>query len=305
MLPSDYDFLLLHGDCLSVLKNFQSDSVDSIVQDPPGGAHFMGYAWDSNKGGRTQWIAWFTSVMEECLRVLKPGGFALVWSFPRTQHYTMTAIEDAGFEIKDIISTVSSQNFPKSKTSLKGAHESWILAKKKGKSVLNINTCRIGDEVLPEQKAGQARIGTFERENMVTPERVGRYPTNLIFCHDDNCTEDLCIEDCPIRNLDSQTGNRNVSRFFYTLKATSKEKDMGLSEGENVHATVKSIALMRYLLRLITPENGIVLDCFMGSGSTGCAAMLENRKFLGIEMDSNYVEIARRRITYWKSVKEA
>lgn len=64
----------------------------------------------------------------------------------------------------------------------------------------------------------------------------------------------------------------------------------------SAHPTIKPIALMRYLVRLVTPPGGIVLDPFMGSGTTGTAACLENMRFIGIERDARYFEVARRRI---------
>jgi len=67
----------------------------------------------------------------------------------------------------------------------------------------------------------------------------------------------------------------------------------------NHHPTVKPIALMRYLVRLVTPKGGVVLDPFMGSGSTGCAAMLEGMRFVGIDITAEYVDIAERRIQHW------
>ena len=89
------------GDCIDVMRGMDAGSVDAIVTDPPAGINFMGKEWDHNKGGRAQWIAWMTAVAAECLRVLKPGGHALVWAIPRTSHWTATAWEDAGFEIRD------------------------------------------------------------------------------------------------------------------------------------------------------------------------------------------------------------
>ncbi len=121
-----------------------------------------------------------------------------------------------------------------------------------------------------------------------------------------------------------------ASRFFYCAKASKAERDAGLEafeskksqlnsggigrkisvekrlkEGEenaptmkNIHPTVKPIRLMQYLCRLVTPKNGIVLDPFMGSGTTGIAANLEGFNFIGIEMDEEYVEIARARIAH-------
>ncbi len=82
---------------------------------------------------------------------------------------------------------------------------------------------------------------------------------------------------------------------------TSKNGD-GIRENRprsNFHPTVKPLALMQWLVRLVTPKSGIVLDPFMGSGTTGCAAALEGFEFIGIEQDVEYVEIATRRIAYW------
>jgi site-specific DNA-methyltransferase (adenine-specific) len=92
-----------------------------------------------------------------------------------------------------------------------------------------------------------------------------------------------------------------ASRFFYVAKASRAEREAGLdgdSERANHHPTVKPITLMRYLIRLVTPPGGTVLDPFMGSGSTGCAAMLEAMQFIGIELNAEYLEIARRRIEF-------
>lgn len=119
-----------------------------------------------------------------------------------------------------------------------------------------------------------------------------------------------------------------ASRFFYVAKASKRDRDEGLegmeereaykmsggvciAEGRtaakgkamarNHHPTVKPTQLMRYLVRLVTPANGIVLDPFMGSGSTGKAAMLEGFNFVGIEKEAEYLEIARRRIEHAQS----
>lgn len=116
----------------------------------------------------------------------------------------------------------------------------------------------------------------------------------------------------------------SAARFFYCAKASKSDRDEGLEEMEergtafndigfdetkrnrqprnntarNFHPTVKPTALMRYLVRLVTPPGGIVLDPFMGSGSTGKAAALEGFSFVGIELDAEYLEIARRRIEH-------
>jgi DNA modification methylase len=94
-----------------------------------------------------------------------------------------------------------------------------------------------------------------------------------------------------------------ASRFFYTAKASRSEREAGLDGVEaqraNHHPTVKPIALMRYMIRLVAPRGAVVLDPFMGSGSTGCAAMVEGMQFVGIDITPEYVDIARRRIAWW------
>lgn len=122
----------------------------------------------------------------------------------------------------------------------------------------------------------------------------------------------------------------SASRYFYCAKASKKDRDEGLEAFEsfkvndgrkteidnayqrwetlrkNTHPTVKPIELMQYLIRLVTPKNGTILDCFMGSGSTGKAAMFENRernagyKFIGIELTEEYLPICKARIDYGK-----
>jgi hypothetical protein len=96
------------------MRALPAASVDAVVTDPPAGISFLQATWDHDKGGRAQWVAWLTSVMRECLRVLKPGGHALVWALPRTSHWTATAIEDAGFQLRDCLCHVFGSGFPKS-----------------------------------------------------------------------------------------------------------------------------------------------------------------------------------------------
>ncbi|HET6919849.1 MAG TPA: DNA methyltransferase [Jiangellaceae bacterium] len=131
---------LHHGDCLDVLRTLADGSVDSVVTDPPAGIGFMGKEWDDFRRarnladtgresvfGRTSatgpeyarrsraaFVAWLTDVMAEALRVLKPGGHAVVWAIPRTSHWTAWALEDAGFEIRDCLTHIFGSGFPKS-----------------------------------------------------------------------------------------------------------------------------------------------------------------------------------------------
>lgn len=101
------------SECLAILKQLPSNSVDSIVTDPPAGINFLQKDWDKNRGGRDRWIDWMAEIAYECLRVIKPGGHALVWALPRTSHWTATAWEDAGWELRDRIVHVFATGFAK------------------------------------------------------------------------------------------------------------------------------------------------------------------------------------------------
>ena len=99
-------YTLLHGDCLELLRTLPDNSVDSVVTDPPYGLSFMGKKWDYDVPSEDIW--------RECLRVLKPGGHLLAFAGTRTQHRMAVRIEDAGFEIRDMIAWVYGSGFPKS-----------------------------------------------------------------------------------------------------------------------------------------------------------------------------------------------
>jgi len=148
-----------------------------------------------------------------------------------------------------------------------------------GTGALNVDGCRVGTEVLREQRAGQSQIGTFERDDMITPEWTGRFPANLI--HDGS--EEVV-------GLFPDDGEASAARFFYCAKADSSERR------NSKHPTIKPVALMRYLVRLVTPPGGLVLDPFGGSGTTAEAARLEHCRFLLLELSEEYCADAAERL---------
>lgn len=105
---------ILCGDSSKALAELDSDSIDCGILDPPAGIRFMGKGWDDDHGGRDKWIRWITPIFQELFRLLKPGGHAFVWALPRTSHWTATALEDAGLEIRDVIGHAFGSGFPKS-----------------------------------------------------------------------------------------------------------------------------------------------------------------------------------------------
>jgi len=139
---------IAEGDCLDLIRTLPENAFDSMVTDPPAGIKFMGKRnqWDTDYGNRDKWIAWAEARFKECLRVLKPGSHALVWAIPRTSYWTATALDNSGFDIRDIVHHIYGQGGPKVKklgdgwsTALKPAAEHWILARKPVKGSITAN----------------------------------------------------------------------------------------------------------------------------------------------------------------------
>ncbi|MFO0453638.1 MAG: DNA-methyltransferase [Pseudomonadota bacterium] len=407
---------LWHGDCFDVLRTLPDCSVDSIVTDPPYGLTFMGKRWDYDVPSVEVW--------RECLRVLKPGGHLLAFAGTRTQHRMAVRIEDAGFEIRDMIAWVYGSGFPKSLdvskaidkaagvagdygekkpnvhsrgdhalhdgwkrpwqddpeavdrsgreylpgtdaarqwagwgTALKPALEPITVARKPltgtvaanvlehGTGALNVDGCRVGTETAGWNGLGETPrnvyMGGWSADGIARPT-IGRWPANLIHDgseevvglfpqttsgalspytenHENRSSYGMARE----KTFRQEANSGSAARFFYCAKASKADRDEGLEDMEarlsmrygeqgqgpsaqqtprkpvaqrNNHPTVKPTDLMRYLCRLVTPPGGVVLDPFMGSGSTGKAAMLESFGFIGIEREAEYVEIAKARI---------
>lgn len=413
---------LILGDCIEEMKKLPDNFIDSIVTDPPAGISFMGKEWDDDKGGRDNWIKWMEEVFIEVKRVLKPGGHCFVWALPRTSHWTATSLENAGFEIRDIVTHVFGSGFPKSLnvgkaidklkglegdkietggtqadirgnklmvtdlglkdiprlpvtkyipvdkqwegwgTALKPASEHWILCRKPlsektiadnvlkwGTGGINIDKCRIPYEsdYKPEDHirkiTGNETHKWGYREGVEIGSADGRFPANFIHDGSDEVMKEFDKAgnrkvgwkeerggfkneyvggklEKRVKNIRYEDNEGSAARFFYCSKTSSKEKNEGLDDFEdklkndksgdktifnhkftitkNHHPTVKPIKLMTYLINMITPLDGIVLDPFMGSGSTGVAAVKAGLNFIGIEKEFDYMEIAKARIEH-------
>ena len=345
------------GDCLEVLQSMEDNSVDSIVTDPPYGLSFMGRKWDYDVPSKEIW--------EQCLRVLKPGGHLLAFAGTRTQHRMAVRIEDAGFEIREMLAWVYGQGFPKSLNvsvaidKAAGAEREVLRERKKLQSYGNGVNEVYGDgpdkggvqlittPATPEaqqwdgwgtalkpalepitmaRKPFKGNVaanvlehgtGAINVDGCRVGDSNGRWPANLIHDGSDEVTElfpqaqgmkkkilrrgattglamganGIYGEMAP---MDAEAGygdTGSAARFFYSAKANKKDREDG-----NSHPTVKPTDLMAYLCRLVTPPGGIVLDPFMGSGSTGKAAVQEGFNFIGIEREDEYHAIALERI---------
>jgi len=205
-------------------------------------------------------------------------------------------------------------------TALKPAHEPIVLSRKPllgtvvetvlehGTGALNVGACRVAvtDSVNARRNKGTGlghQGGDAERG--AWDGAAGRWPTNIVLSHPprvvdgevvgDACTSG-CIEGCPVAELDRQSG---ASRFFpvfrYEAKAPARERPK-LPDG-TTHPTVKPLALMRWLVRLVTPPGGTVLDPFAGSGTTGEAAVREGARAILIERETTYAELIKARLS--------
>ncbi|HWF32931.1 MAG TPA: DNA methyltransferase [Solirubrobacteraceae bacterium] len=311
---------LVEGDAFELLANLPSDSVDAIVTDPPYGIGFHSESWDGADIRRVAgeqpsegaaFSAWTRQWARECLRVLKPGGHLLAFGAPRKFHRLTTGIEDGGFEIRDLLLWLHAQGAPKSKklpgglsSQLKPAYEPVLLARKPLAATTPRNVETWGTGALNIEAA---RSGDY-------------WPAPLALSHASGCTPHGCSDDCPATLIDAMRPGLRPSRLFFSAKASKAEREAGCDElpirndllyshpsprlRRNVHPTIKPLGLMRWLVRLTVPNDGLVVDPFAGSATTGIAALLEGRRFLGIEREGSYVDIACARLTHWAGHSE-
>lgn len=370
---------IIEGDCFARMSEMLPDSIDAIVTDPPYGLQFMGKEWDKLWRNETaadaayvertagqltsrarklpdysatnpqQMQEWFRGFAVQALRVLKPGGHMVAFGAPKNAHRLTCAIEDAGFEIRDVLMWVFGTGFPKSHnigdgwgTALKPAYEPIILARKPligtvaenvlahGTGALNIDACRVEGAFV----SGWSKSGSKASENVAMsgrnyerppkPDAEGRWPANLV--HDGSEEVLAAFPNAPGQQgaVDGSEPTANgfsgtvygyggkarratatprgdsgsAARFFYCAKAGKADR------AGSEHPTVKPIALMRWLCRLITPPGGIILDPFAGSGTTGAAATEEGFDAILIEREAEYLADIRRRFGVQRPTRE-
>jgi site-specific DNA-methyltransferase (adenine-specific) len=170
--------------------------------------------------------------------------------------------------------------------------------------------------------------GGFNIDNCIVPFDINEKRTKQNKTKKGRWAANVMLDEDAQLLMDLQAG-ANVSKFFYCPKASNSEKNAGMEHlpkvrrdlrtdkaagvmskkgvqpQQNSHPTIKPITLLRYLCKLVTPKNGVVLDCFMGSGSCGIAAVLEGFRYVGIEMEQPFADIAELRIKHWLKRKAA
>jgi len=334
--------------------------------------------YDFSVKGNRAFQAWCEQWGTECLRILKPGGHALVFGGTRTYHRLASGLEDAGFEIRDCLCWLYGSGFPKSRnlgdgwgTALKPAFEPIVVARKPligtvaanvlehGTGAINVDGCRI-PHASPDDLATSHGKNPGRNDSVTSsvygadrPQQsvndAGRWPANLALDEEtasmlDEQSGELAPGASPpkkglgsarvygdaeragvIKEREPLDGG-GASRFFYVAKTSRAERNAGLEgfdeqdlrwsngdqnpgsfqadgtkrSAQNFHPTVKPIALMRWLVRLVTPPGGVIVDPFLGSGTTGIAAVLEGFRFTGVEREEDYLPIAEARIRFWR-----
>lgn len=362
-------FTLHHGDSREVLRSIPDASIDSCVTDPPyalvsigkrfgadgaaparskqsgvyarASAGFMGQKWDTGE------VAFDPDFWREVWRVLKPGAHVVAFGGTRTYHRLAVAIEDAGFEIRDMLQWLYGSGFPKSHnlnplslvetrqtldgygSALKPACEPIAFGRKPlvgtmlanmlqhGTGALNIDGCRVegeGWDASGESVGGvsvHALGDGLNNAGRAPSHDLGRWPANVV--HDGSAEVVAAFPNTAgggsISNRSSPKtagiygamnghgeqwsaydDDGSAARFFYSAKADKADR------AGSAHPTVKPVDLMAWLVRLVTPPGGVVLDPFAGSGSTGAAAYREGFHPILIEREAKYFADIERRM---------
>lgn len=277
----------------------------------PDGRGFMGRSWDRFVPPPALW--------DETFRVLRPGSHMAVFCAPRMQDLMGVSIRLAGFELRDTLAWINGQGMPKTpvedgwSSALKAAVEPVILARRPlegsvranraahGTGALHVDACRVpfrsaDDQRVSERKNRHAAFGTERGRNVVYGDysmvpvkdydgSAGRWPTNVL------------LDDTVAEHLDAGAAAKDApSRFFPVFSGPkARPHERPVVDGVS-HPTVKPLSLMRWLVRLLTPDGGVVLDPFAGTGTTGEAALLEGFGSVLVESRVRYLPLIGARL---------
>jgi site-specific DNA-methyltransferase (adenine-specific) len=222
----------------------------------------------------------------------------LAFGGTRTWHRLAVGVEDAGFEIRDSIAWLYGSGFPKHRANLKPAFEPIVMARKPFKGSLTDNESLHGTGALcvdaTRTDAGRwpANVALDETTAEILDQQSGILKTGGAVRKNNNGPNTIGLGLGPISKT-SHSDEGGASRFFYVAKAPKKERPV--VEGV-AHATVKPLDLMRWLVTLVTPVGGTVLEPFAGSGTTVEACILEGFNCIAIEREAEYLPLIAARI---------
>ena len=298
---------IIHDDALCFLSKLKSNCIDMVLTDPPYFLDKMDNNWSTqkvripkkpyaikhlpagmkfNKEQGKRFYSWYLKVSEEFLRVLKPGGFFFSFSSPRLYHRMASAIDDAGFEVRDCFMWLYTQNQPKAM----GLHH----------FINRMNKTKKEKEQLYQYFSGwktpQVK-SCFEPIAMAQKPREGTYLENSIkhnvsLINTKNTKQGLHENMFASNIMTHDQIYDKIDKAFLVDKPNKNEKGPF-----NNHKTVKPLPLFKYLIKLTTKENSLILDPFIGSGTTALACKTLKRRFIGVEINKQYIDIALKRLS--------
>lgn len=327
-----FDFSLVTSSSLELLRTLADNVAHAIVTDPPYEIGYKGHGWDK------EGIATSVEFWKEALRVARPGAHAVVFGFPRMTFAVAYALVMAGWELREEGSWLFDRNTPKSVnlaaelqargvkdwakwlgwgTGLVNCREAILIARKPLDGPLHdnlvkwecggLNIAATAFGQLKKDYAGMGRSVDFPMKRVDQ-----KWSANVLVDHDGTLTEWWCpkpsveerefgLDHLPIVDLIPERAEGSVGR-------KNARAGAGRNAGRrNWHPTVKPVDLMRYLVAMVLPPGGVLIDPFMGSGTTGCGAVLHDQSclFLGIDKDPKAAVLADARIRAWAEVAGA
>ena len=299
---------ILHGDCMEKLKTLSDESIDCVITDPPYFIDKLTNSWDSNyikkdaknshikhlpKGMKfskkqvKQLYDYYLELSQLLFQKMKPGAFFLSFSSPRLYHAIAMACDIAGFEIRDMINWTYTQSMPK------GMSITHIIKKMKD----------LNEEEKAKLIEEYKDFKTPQIKSCFEPICVAMKPTGKIsFIRNELNFKTGLIDFSQKVGKDKDRVPANVmttdvfhdmyDKNFLVSKPSKKEKGT-----YNTHITVKPIALIEHLVSLFSKKGSLVVDPFMGSGTTAIACRKNNRRCLGIEINKEYYDISLVRLT--------
>jgi len=300
---------IINSNALEFIPKLESNSIDLVLTDPP---YFLdkfddkwspevvenkknlyavkslpaGMKFDKEQGNRL--YRWFLEISKEIFRILKPGGFFLSFSSPRLYHRMASAMDDAGFMIKDCLLWIYTQNQVKAmslnhfiqKMDIPKQEKEQLKTKLKNWKTPQIKSCfePIAFGQKPTEGTFLLNMSNYEVGLVNTNARVGNnmFPSNV---------------------LTAESINTVMDKYFIVPKPTKEEKGF-----TNNHLTVKPLSLCEQLIKLLTfSKDSVVFDPFLGSGTTAIAANNLERNFIGCDINQDYIQIARQRLKKIKS----
>ncbi len=295
---------IILGDSLKVLDKLEDNSIDLVLTDPPYFLDKLDNTWDkkkihNKKNQRTvtslpagmkfsrkqgiHFYKWYKEVSKHLFRVLKPGGFFFSFSSPRLYHRLASAMDDVGFEIRDCFIWLYTQNQPKAmgfnhfidKMNVEQKVKDKIKKKFEGWKTPKVKSC------FEPIAMGQKPTNGPYYKNMIN-NKVGGINTKIKVGQNMFPANILTVEEM----------NEVIDKYFLISKPSKKERGYF-----NNHITVKPIDLCKHIINLATfNEKAVVLDPFVGSGTTTIAAKELNRKYIGIDINKDYIKITKERL---------